>query len=292
MRQLEIGGVLIDKFGDGPDIEFGLRRLLPTASEEILDELIAVYGDRHVNAAKRTLRLAMHSFLIRTSSHVIVVDTCLGNDKERPTRPHFHHRKTPFLENLRALGVSPEEVDFVMCTHMHSDHTGWNTRLENGRWVPTFPNARYVMARKEYEHWLECSRTQPASELLHGSFADSVLPVVESGQAMMVDESDHICDHIRIEYFVGHSPGNVAIFVDGERGQAVCTGDIIHSPVQFRYPDLLTSCDDPEQARRSRLRLYERVVDTSTILLPAHFQDPTAGYLRSEGTRLRYEYID
>lgn len=291
MRQLNLGGVQIDKFGDGPDTPFALSRLLPHADPELLNELAAIYGAPHLEADGRTLRLAMHSFLVRTKHHTIMVDTCLGNDKERPGRDYFHHRQTPYLDNLKALGVAPEDIDFVLCTHMHSDHVGWNTRLDNGRWVPTFPKARYVMARKEYDHWAALAQDGRVKEL-HGSFEDSVLPVVETNQAMFWDQDDHICEHVRFEYFIGHSPGNVAIHLAGSAGEAICSGDIVHSPVQFRYPDLLTSCPDAEAARQSRLRLYDQIVDTSKILLPAHFQSPSAGLLRSAQVGMHYEFVN
>jgi glyoxylase-like metal-dependent hydrolase (beta-lactamase superfamily II) len=290
MRQQDLGGVLVDTVDDGSGMEFGLRRLLPEATEDHIEELIAAFGDEHINAETLALRLSLHSFLVRTKHHTILVDTCLGNDKERPTRPRFSRRKTPYLAILRGLGVAPEDVDFVLCTHMHHDHIGWNTRLEDGRWVPTFPNARYMMAEREYAYWLE--RTKRGETVNHGAFADSILPVVERGQAVFVKEDDVICENVRYEHFPGHSPGNVVIRLEGSAGHALCTGDIVHSPVQFRFPHLLTSCEDPLLARESRLKVFEMAADTDAMLLPAHFKSPTAGRVRREGARYRYDFVD
>jgi glyoxylase-like metal-dependent hydrolase (beta-lactamase superfamily II) len=99
------------------------------------------------------LVFAFHSTIIKTARATILVDTCSGNDKERPHKLRYHRKSWPYLANLAAAGFAPEDIDYVLCTHLHADHVGWNTRLLGGRWVPTFPKARYLFARQEWEHW-------------------------------------------------------------------------------------------------------------------------------------------
>src|SRR4029079_4832021 len=135
-----------------------------------------------------TLIFSLLVFVGRPAAHTILIDSCIDNDKERPTRPQFHRMHTSFIEDLARLGVKPEEVDYVMCTHLHWDHVGWNTRLVDGSWVPTFPNAKYVMATREYEHWRDFHASGAVSPRAL-AFGDSILPVVKSGQAMLVDDN-------------------------------------------------------------------------------------------------------
>jgi len=137
------------------------------------------------------LILAFHTFVIRTPRHLILVDTCGGNDKERPQKPRYHHNSWPYLENLAAAGVALEDVDYVLCTHLHVDHVGWNTRLVDGRWVPTFPNAKYLFSRTEWEFWEEEYQSEAFTDDPY--YEDSILPVIEAGAAMMV-EGDHVID--------------------------------------------------------------------------------------------------
>jgi glyoxylase-like metal-dependent hydrolase (beta-lactamase superfamily II) len=265
-----------------------LSKLWADAPPDIVAEAMRLFPDL-VNVATRATWLSFHTFLVRTRSHVILIDTCLGTGKPRPGRPELQHRATPYLENLHALGVAPEQVDFVFCTHLHADHVGWNTQLKDGRCVPTFPNAQYVILRREYQHWLAQSQSADPASFLQGSFADSVLPVVERGQALIVDEADHICDGVRLELYPGHTAGNAIVHLTGSTGAAICSGDVVHSPMQLHFPQLLTRCEDPYLARASRLRLLESIADTPILLLPAHFPDPTAcRVLRANG---RYGWV-
>ena len=177
----------------------------------------------------------VHSYVVRTPHHNIVVDTCVGNDKHRPGLAEFNRMQTPWLDNLRATGISPEQVDFVMCTHLHSDHVGWNTRLHDGRWVPTFPNARYVFARREYE----CRERANAADDPNAAtaFQDSILPVVVSGQALLVESDFALDDHVYLEPAEGHTPGNVVIHLRSRGSAGVLSGDVLHHPIQVMYPE-------------------------------------------------------
>jgi glyoxylase-like metal-dependent hydrolase (beta-lactamase superfamily II) len=234
--------------------------------------------------------LTFHSYLVRTPRHTIVVDTCIGNDKERGGIAEFHRLKTGWLDNLRAAGVAPEQVNYVMCTHMHSDHVGWNTRLQDGRWVPTFPNARYLFARREFEHRERLHAADPAAGL--GMFADSVLPVVASGQAVIVDGDYALDDNVQLAPAEGHTPGNVVIELRSRGASAVLSGDVMHHPLQVMYPEWSSQfCEDPKMSARYRRQFVESHADTGTLILPAHFPVPTAGRIRRSGARWRYEFV-
>ena len=198
------------------------------------------------------LIMSFHSYVVRTPRHTIVVDTCLGNDKHRPAREFWHMRRGSYLQDLAAMGVAPEQVDFVMCTHLHVDHVGWNTRLVDGRWVPTFPNARYVFARTELAHWQDAAASDPGEPVNHGSYQDSVLPVGEAGQAVLVENDHQIEDGIWLEGAPGHTPGNVMVRLRSGGDDAVLTGDTIQHPVQLARPDWSSRfCDDLDLSRQT-----------------------------------------
>ena len=215
-------------------------------------------GVRLIDPTTGNLLFSFHSFIVKTGHHTILIDSCLGNDKERPSRPQFHRLRTPYIADLAQAGVKVEDVDYVMCTHLHWDHVGWNTRLENGRWVPTFPNARYIMARREFAHWEGVHRR--GEDTPHRlAFEDSVLPVVRTGQSVLVDEDYAIEDGLWFEGAPGHTPGNVVIHARSRDDSAVFTGDVIHHPLQLLKPEWSTlACTDQELSRKTRTRLIEQ----------------------------------
>jgi glyoxylase-like metal-dependent hydrolase (beta-lactamase superfamily II) len=219
-----------------------------------------------------------------------LVDACIGNDKERPTRPQFHRMKSPFIEDLARLGVKPEDVDYVMCTHLHWDHVGWNTRLADGQWVPTFPKARYVVAKREYDHWQGVHDS--GVDTPHArAFGDSVLPVVKTGQALLVGDDYALDDGLWFEGYPGHTPGNVVIHARSGGQRGVFIGDVLHHPLQCLKPEWSTmACTDPEGSRVSRTRLVEEHADSGALILPAHFPAPTAGWIRPHGSAYRFDF--
>jgi len=233
--------------------------------------------------------IAFHSFLIRTPTSLIIVDTCGGNDKPRPHKTNFHQKKWPYLENLAAAGVTPEQIDYVMCTHLHIDHVGWNTRLVDGRWVPTFPRARYLIGRKEWEYWrVDQLRERYTPDRYD---VDSILPVIESGQTDFV-ELDHVIDDwVRLEPSTGHTPGHVNVRVSAGGATAVMCGDIFHSPVQVAEPDVNSCfCIEPEKARHTRRDFLKQHADKPMLVMPSHFPTPTAGWVRREGPTYRFDF--
>jgi glyoxylase-like metal-dependent hydrolase (beta-lactamase superfamily II) len=228
---------------------------------------------------------SIHTFVVRAPGLTVLVDTCVGNDKDRGGRQPFHMMRTTFLEDLRAGGVPPESVDVVLCTHLHVDHVGWNTRLENGRWVPTFPRARYLFARREWEHW-SAERDADTGRIM----ADSVTPILDAGLAALVEADHQIADGLWLEPTPGHTPGHVSVRLHDGDADAVITGDLMHHPVQMAEPDWCSHFDvDPPQARKTRRAFCERYADREVTVLGTHFHHPTAGRIVTHGAAWRFE---
>ena len=235
-----------------------------------------------VDAAMQVV-MSFHSYLLRTTRHTILVDGCVGNGKERPLRPMWHRQEVPYLERLAAAGVQPEQIDFVFCTHLHADHVGWNTRLKGGRWVPTFPNARYIFGRREYEHWEALQRA--GEEPNHGSFADSVLPVMEAGLADLVESDHELETGLHLEAAYGHTPGTCLLHAHSRGQHGVFTGDVMHTPVQLADPALSSRfCADPALSARTRQALCERYAETQSTLFTGHFPAPSAARIVRAGS--------
>lgn len=243
-----------------------------------------------VDPATGKLVFSFHCFVVKTARHTILIDSCLGNDKERPTRPQFHRLRTPFLADLAQAGVTPEDIDYVMCTHLHWDHVGWNTRLHDGHWVPTFPKAQYIMAKREFEHWQAVQ--QRGEESAHRlAFEDSVLPVVRAGQSVLVDDDYAMDDGFWFESAPGHTPGNVVIHARSGGQHGVFLGDVIHHQFQLMQPAWSTlACSDPVLSKSTRTRLIEGYADAGTRLLPGHFPAPTVGRIVRRGGSFRYTF--
>jgi glyoxylase-like metal-dependent hydrolase (beta-lactamase superfamily II) len=227
------------------------------------------------------LILCFQSYIVKTPHHTILVDSCIGNDKPRPLRPKWNMKTDDtYMRALAAAGFSVGDIDFVMCTHLHVDHVGWNTRLEDGRWLPTFPNARYVFGKSEFDYW-----TEQNAKAQVPPFADSVLPIVGANKAEIVGDDHQIGDHVRILPTPGHTPGHVAFTFGRGKDDAVISGDLMHSPLQTRYPELSAKFDvDPAQAAVTRRNFLERYCDTDTLCCTAHFPSPSTGKIRRHGS--------
>jgi len=227
-----------------------------------------------------TLILCFQSYIVQTPHHTVLIDSCIGNDKPRPGRPHWNMKTDDsYMRALAAAGFSVADIDFVMCTHLHVDHVGWNTRLDNGRWVPTFPKARYVFAKSEYDYWLDMNAKTEVPP-----FVDSVLPVVEAKKADIVSNDFVLGDHARILPTPGHTPGHVAFTFGRGKDDVVFAGDLMHTPLQTRYPELSPKFDvDPKLAGATRRNFLQRYCDTNTLCCTAHFPSPSAGKIRRRG---------
>jgi glyoxylase-like metal-dependent hydrolase (beta-lactamase superfamily II) len=230
----------------------------------------------HYSPEHDLLVTSIHSWLIRTAHHTILLDSCAGNHKDRPGFSRFHQLNTPFLQRLRTAGVQPEEIDIVLCTHLHADHVGWNTMLVDGRWVPTFPNAKYLFSRTENE--LGDPRVNPAADAdlqRGGAYRDSVLPVIEAGQSVLVDGNHAIEDALTIVPAPGHTVGHIALWLANSAGRAVFAGDVLHHALQIHAPHWNSKfCELPDVARTTRRLMMEQSVESGATLFPGHFGAP------------------
>ena len=272
---------------------FDTFSFFPDATKEVVEANKDWLMPRYIDPKTIEVILCIQSYVIKTSHHTILVDTCVGNHKSRPARPSWHMQNSPFIEELAGVGVQPEEVDFVLCTHLHVDHVGWNTKLLDGRWVPTFPNAKYIFSRNEFELWAaryEKGETVPVPLV----YEDSVLPIVEAGQAIIVEDTHQIDDGMWLEPAPGHTPGHVMLNLKSGEETALMSGDVIHHPLQLIRPDWSSrACEDPHLSAVSRTQMLERIADTNTLLCPAHFGSPTMGHVISHATDgFRYRLIE
>jgi len=261
--------------------------MLPALTPERLDENRS-WLRPHSLDADDVFRLCYQSYVVRTPHHTILVDSCLGNDKQRP-RPEWHMKSDDtYMRALGAAGLTVGDIDFVMCTHLHLDHVGWNTRLVDGEWVPTFPNARYVFSRREHAA-TEAANARTAD----AAYEDSVLPIVRAGRADLVDDDFQLGDHVRILSTPGHTEGHISLCFGSRRDEVVMTGDVIHVPLQTRYPELSFAFDtDPALAATTRGAFLERYCDTPTLCCTAHFPSPSVGRIRRWGEGYRLEDPD
>lgn len=271
-----VGDMTIHRIIEQEEPLFDPLEFLPGLTPEVLAENRAWLEPLALDPESGKLRLCIQSYVVRTPHHTILVDSCVGNDKPRPTRPFWHMKSDDrWMRGLAAAGLTVEDIDYVMCTHLHVDHVGWNTRLENGRWVPTFPKARYIFSERELAYWSAEHAASPNPVI-----ADSVLPVVEAGRADLV-RSDHVLnDHVRLTPTPGHTPDHFAVEIGRGRTEAVLTGDLIHSPLQARHPELSMRADsDQKQSAVTRRRFLECHCDAGTLLCTAHFPSPSRGHL-------------
>jgi glyoxylase-like metal-dependent hydrolase (beta-lactamase superfamily II) len=220
------------------------------------------------------IMISIHSWLLKTRRHVILIDTCGGNAKPRPTFKALDRIDTPYLHRLAEAGVTPVDVNYVVCTHLHVDHVGWNTHLVDGRWVPTFPNAVYILPRREIEQFSGVAESSPE----HQIHLDSIQPILDAGQARIVEGDENLDEGIDLMPTPGHSPGHTAVRLRSRGEEALFAGDVLHHPIQIYQPRWNSrSCFDAEGARRTRLQILEHCARTGSLVLPTHFASPHYG---------------
>ncbi|MYE80271.1 MAG: MBL fold metallo-hydrolase [Gammaproteobacteria bacterium] len=273
VKRWEIGGVAVSRIVE-MEIAGGTRFILPDATRDACLEY--PWMQPHFMDGKGNLIMSIHALVVDTGQRRILVDTCVGNDKERAI-PGWNMLQTAFLDDLVEAGYSRESIDTVLCTHLHVDHVGWNTMLVDDAWVPTFPNARYLIGAREWAYWDASEDDGGYGPVL----SDSVRPIVESGLADFVEMDHHLCAEVWLEPTPGHTPGHVSVRIASQGEEALITGDCIHHPVQMTRVDWCSSADyDPEQGRRTRETLLGKYADRDILVIGTHFATPTAGRVR------------
>jgi glyoxylase-like metal-dependent hydrolase (beta-lactamase superfamily II) len=273
--EIRIGDIAIHRVVEQEGSFFPAMEFFPSLTPQLLEENLSWLQPQFVDAAGKVV-LCVQSYLVRTAHHNILIDGCVGNHKSRPTRPAWHMMASDRYEkNLAATGIGVGDIDYVMCTHLHADHVGWNTRLDNGRWVPTFPKAKYLFSDRELAHWTAKEKEDPAA---HPWITDSVLPIVAAKRSETV-KSDHALNElVRLIPTPGHTIDHFSVHVGKPGRDAVIAGDMIHSPLQARYPELGMRADyDSVQAGQSRRKVFERFCDSPTLLCTVHFPSPSVG---------------
>lgn len=263
-------------------------KMFPAASAEELEPHLDWLVPEQLCPDTNRLILPIQGYLVRTSHHTILIDACVGNDKTFEGFADWNRRSDDrFLKQLAQAGASPEDIDFVFCTHLHVDHCGWNTRLIDGRWVPTFPNARYVISRTEYEH----SRSNAGNPKAR-TYEENVLPIVEAGQALLVDMDHALDDEVWLEPTCGHTPGHVAVNLASSGAAGVMSGDLIHSPLQCLHPDWSFRFDtDPELSAKTRRAFMEACCADRRTVFSAHFPLPSVGHFVPREQAFWFEFL-
>ncbi|MGI4814301.1 MAG: MBL fold metallo-hydrolase [Janthinobacterium lividum] len=275
MTRIQLGGALVTRVQDYEGPGFLPAEMFTNFRAGQWEPERDWLAPRFFDIAEARTRTSIHSWLVRTPHHTILIDSCIGNHKSRPSIARFDQRNEPWIERLAAAGARPEDVDFVMCTHLHADHVGWNTRLQDGRWVPTFPNARYLFTRAEFERWDDRRADYLPRPLNQHVFADSILPVVEAGQMVLIDDGHTVDDLLSVEAAHGHTSGHVKIRLRSGGAMGMFSGDVIHHPLQLPFPELCSVFDeDPVQALQTRLDMLADCEAQGALLMPTHFTAP------------------
>ncbi|MCP1576595.1 MBL fold metallo-hydrolase [Herbaspirillum rubrisubalbicans] len=254
-------------------------------NEDLLSEQLQL---RSLLDAQAHLTLSVHSWLVEWNGQVFLIDTGIGNKKQRPFSKLFHMLDNPYLERLQALGIRPEDVDHVLITHLHADHVGWNTRLLNDLWLPTFPNAKYVMPQGDLDFY-----ATPAAESRRMVFEDSIAPIIDAGQSVAIEVGgasylDGFCFHPT----PGHCAGHMSISFTSRGETALFTGDVVHTPLQFYRPQWNSVfCADQDLARQSRRWLRDFALERNATLFTAHFPGTSVGRILSRGESLEWTFV-
>lgn len=282
MQKWRIGDVTVTKVVE-LEATGGTRFILPQATREATSAISWMYP--HFMNAEGRLIMSIHALIIEAPGRRILVDTCLGNDKPR-SAPNWSMRHGPFLQDLAAARSPRESIDTVVCTHLHVDHVGWNTMQVDGRWTPTFPNARYLMGRVEFDYW----RAQRDNAEQRMVFGDSVQPVFDAGLVDLVEVDHRLCDEVSLLPTLGHTPGHVSVRISSRGDEALITGDFVHHPCQLARPDWSSAADyDPTHSTHTRREMFDRLAGQPVLVIGTHFAGPTAGHIVRDGDAYRLD---
>ena len=286
MQPITIGDVRVSSIieRDGPWRAPNI--MFPSATPEGLAQVLELVPDFTYERAKDLLVITYQTFVLRTPRCTALIDTCVGEHQRRP--PQLLFDKKPWLDGFARQGLKFEDIDYVFCTHLHVDHVGWNTRLRDGRLVPTFPNAKYIFSRREYEHWKQA--TEPGFAAVH---EDCVEPIVQAGQAVLVDDAYVLSDELSLVPTPGHSPGHVCVDLKSRGERALFTGDMMHHCAQVIAPDWSSCfCFDVKESAATRWKFFREHVDTGTLVVPTHFPGTTAGHIRKRRDTYEFKFLE
>ena len=284
----QVGDVTITKVPELDRVP-GMRQLIPDATKEAIAPI--TWLRPHFVTDDLKLLASIHALVVETPARRILVDTCVGNDKARSYGP-WDQMQGPFLDDLASAGFPADSIDTVLCTHLHIDHVGWNTMKVNGAWVPTFPNARYLMGKTEFDYWRGEAEADDGGSMLEVAtvFNDSVRPVFDAGLVDLVSTDHAICDEVRFIETAGHTPGHVSVLIESRGETALITGDFMHHPCQIAHPEWAAAVDyDKTASTRTRRDMFARYADTPTLIIGTHFANPTAGRLMRDGDAYRLD---
>jgi glyoxylase-like metal-dependent hydrolase (beta-lactamase superfamily II) len=279
----QVGAVTVTKIVE-LEVTGGSRFILPQATPEAIMPIGWLQPDFADERGR--LRMSIHALVVETPSRRIIVDTCLGNDKENRRIPTWNKLQTRFMADLATAGYQRETIDTVICTHLHVDHVGWNTMLIESRWVPTFPNARYLVGRVEFAHWTNGHEREDMRAVL----ADSVMPVWDAGLVDLVETDHRICHEVSLVPTLGHTPGHVSVRITSQGEEALITGDFMHHPCQIAHPDWSSTADsDPGEAELTRGRMLAHLANAPILVIGTHFAGRTAGRIVRDRGAFRLE---
>ena len=279
IRHWRVGDVEIARIVEVNAFEDNISMLLPDATPEFVQQYPWLCP--HFATKDGKMILSFQAFVLRSRGKAFMIDTCIGNDRHREFDV-FTNMQTSFLQDLRDAGFPPEQIAGVLCTHLHFDHVGWNTQRVGGKWVPTFPQARYYFGRKEFAHWKHLRDTGGYHHVDH--LVDAVDPVLEAGLVDFIDPDFLLTDEVSLIPTPGHTPGHVSVLIRSRGEEAVITGDLMHHPIQLAVPTAHGRFDmDQAQGAKTRVEFIDRFADTPTLVIGSHFSDPTAGHIVSDG---------
>lgn len=286
MSQIRIGAAEISS---ALELTLPGRPIAWLGAQAALVEANRYWLEPHFLEPGDTWSLDFRTWILRIDEKVVVIDPCTGNGRPHPITP-FNMLDTPFIERFCATGVRPEDVDYVFCTHMHHDHCGWNTQLRNGRWTPTFPNARYLFLRREYDRWTPNGSGYSAVDYNEGVFERSIQPIVEAGLADLIMGRHRILPSLEVMEAPGHTLGHAMLRLVSQSRNAYFTGDCFHHPLQLIEPKIqFGDADDLASAIETRRRLLKLSLDEDALLIPAHLPKPHAGKARRTDAGIVFE---
>lgn len=293
-NSLNFGNIRVTRLveSDGPLLR--PAEIYPDSTPELIQANRDWLAPRFYDPVTDRLVITIQSFLIQADGKNILVDTCVGDCKDR-AREDFHQQRWNWLQQLSQIGVGADQIDVAISTHMHVDHVGWHTRWDGSAWIPTFPNARYLFTSPEWEYWKD-NEGHPSLVRSGDYIGDSIWPLFHAGVADVVPMDHELAPGIQLIPLEGHTPGHVGVRLDTLKGTVILSADLFHTPLQCCHPTWNTRfCLNPDQSRATRINHMEKFANDQTLLMPAHFPSPNLGRLQrvaphDEAAKLGHQY--